>query len=331
MINASLETTTPTQNEPTTVSSKSEGSLRVTSRKKATPVKALLGGILLLFLVIALGSGIYLTQFTNFDLRQQAWLGEEKVEEKALDIITNDSKFAGFSKKENNLVVGTVTVLVTDLEKRFSIYHAPTAENINNQALWTTVAEEIVRDASLQDFASQEGYLPNIAQNFDPIKVNQARDYFETLGTNHISGEMITLWFYNTNEPAMGAQKASVIQKERMEAIHARITAGELTMKEAAEELKLMTEIEEIDPVWIGNLYHKFEHVDPDEAVFNDPKLNTALWDMETGETSNVLLGQDFTPTEAYDAYFSIVKITKKETQKESNSVQEVIEKVEVK
>jgi len=294
--------------------------------KSKSNTKMILGVIVLLIITLGAGVGLYLTQFTNFDLRQQAWLGEVEIENNANEVIANKVEFDKFAARESDIVVGNVKVTVNDLEKLFSIYY----EDTSNESLWKEIAEKIVHEAALQDFASREGFLENISQNFDPGKAEQARTYFEQKGTNHVSGEVINLWFYNTEEPAMGVDAARAIQKERIDIIHAEIKSGKITMTQAAEKIKAMSEIGEIDPSWVRNAYFKFEYTDPDKGIFNDPKLNKYVWDLEIGEVSEVLVGQDFDNNNGYDAYFSIIKLYEKETNKESDSVEEVIEKVEI-
>ncbi len=331
MINAAANNQTPMEN--TSLPTQPQMSTQTPQRrevKKGLPTKALFGGMLVLFLFVALAVGTYLTLFTDFDLRQQAWFGEEQIEDQVRQTIKDEGKFQKFIQREANLTVGDVVVSTSDLEKRFEIYHAMTPENVNNILLWKHIGTQVVHDAALQNLAIQEGYLAATETTFNPQKVNEAREYFETRGTNHISGEMITLWFYNTNEPEMGVEAARALQKERIDSLRQRLVNGEITMKEAGEEIAANADIEAIDPAWVGNAYHKFEYVDPGQEVFNDPKLNTTIWNSPVGEYTDVLVGQDFTPTEAYDAYFSIVLINEKQTNKHADSVTEVMQQVEI-
>lgn len=306
------------------------GSTHSMPSKKNPSLKLMFGGALMLFLFVAIGAGLYLMQM-NQDTRNQAWLGEELVEQNAQNIITNSGDFQGFVERKNNLVVGNVSLTVEDLNKRFSIFYPESSEYTNNPSLWREVAEKLVREASLQDYASKEGVLPNQPQKFDPTKVALALEYFETRGTNHISGEVLTLWFYNTTPPEMGLERARSLQEQRINDIRTKIESGQLTMEQAGEEIKNMTEIGEIDPVWVGNTYSKFEYVSPDQKVFIDPKMNDFIWGLESGQLSEVVVGQDFHNSEPYDAYFSIVKINAKETQKQANNVLELKEAVQVK
>ena len=247
------------------------------------------------------------------------------------------SSFLKSEKPENqkeapNIVIkdqyqlGNVIVTRADFEKKFSLYYPNTAAARLNPKNWQHIASLLTEEAILQNEAIKERILSPEDKFFDPQKVSIAREYFQKEGTSFISGEAISVWFYNTQPPAMGLEAAKEKTRTLIEGLRERVAKGEITMKQAGEEIASKEELKEIDFAYKTNAYFTFEFVKPGQKIFNDPELNNAIWQFKEGEVSPVLTGRDFSPSGWYEAYFIVVKINSKK-EKEFENLEKLIEK----
>ena len=105
--------------------------------------------------------------------------------------------------------IGNTTVYLADLEKRYTLYYPPSERSkLGN---WQKVADLVSQDAIVLSEAVEENILQvRDTTGINPVKVNIARDHFTKKGTSYVSGEMVTVWFYNTQVPKMGLDAAKL-------------------------------------------------------------------------------------------------------------------------
>lgn len=211
--------------------------------------------------------------------------------------------------------IGNTTVYLNDLEKRFMLYFPDTIASRMSLSNWQKVADLVSADAIVLSAAVTEGVLtPRDALGINPIKVNTAREYFSKKGTSYVSGEMVTVWFYNTDPPAMGVTAAKEKTRKVIEELYRGVQTGNLSLKNAGERIKVTYELADIDPSYQTNAYVKFEFAKPGQKIIHDPSINEKLFMLPHGQLSEILIGRDYNTAtnQWYDAYFTFFKITEK-------------------
>jgi hypothetical protein len=229
-----------------------------------------------------------------------------------------------FLKKEYQLQ--NVIVTSKDFEKKFSLYYPDTSAARNNIKNWQHIASILTEEAVILNEAIKKGIVSPNEKFLDPKKIDLGRQYFEKEGTSYISGEVISVWFYNTQPPPMGVEAAKAKTQALIEKLREKVAKEEISMKQAGEIIASSSQLEEIDFAYKTNAYFTFEFIKPNQKVFNDPDLNKILWQFKEGEVSPVLIGKDFAPSGWYEAYFVVIKISSKKIQ-EFDDINKLIEK----
>ncbi|GIW63707.1 MAG: hypothetical protein KatS3mg091_509 [Patescibacteria group bacterium] len=229
-------------------------------------------------------------------------------------------------KVADGIQVGAVRVYLEDINQRFKYSYQNTVENRKDPEKWQAVFDGLTDEIILQNEAVRKGIVFYSDNKFTPARANFAREYFETKGTTYLSGEAISVWFYNIEPPAMGVEKAKEITRPFIEDLRNQIASGSLTMKQAGEKIKANKSLFEIDEAYEWNAHQEFLYLKKDHKYFHDDILNDYIWKMEEGQLSPVLIGRDFAPEFGwYEAYYIVIKINEKKIQ-EFDSVEELIE-----
>lgn len=239
----------------------------------------------------------------------------------------SDEAFASFTAREQlpfnpeplekGVQIGGVVVYYHDLENLFLLENAPTPENYRNLDLWQAAANELEKRAIvLNEGIRVEYILPKeLPLKYDPKLHAEVYDYYEDNELQHVSGELISVWFFNVEPPDIGLEAGQAQAQAVAQDLHSRIVEG-LSMQEAAEILKSNENMKKIDQALERNAYTTFENITRNDQIIHDPQLNDIVWQLELDEVSPVLVGRDFTGEEWFDAYYAILHITEKELDK---------------
>jgi len=222
------------------------------------------------------------------------------------------------SKFEQGVFVGNVTVHWEDLLRRYEILYDNSPENWSNLANWKNVLNQVNSEAILQNEGARKGLFESKDNStLDPIKVNRARNYFDSKGKEYISGEAITVWFYNEQVPSIGLVPAKETALKFISDVRSKILSNEITMKSAGDLISSNFSLSSIVPAYQSNAYMKFTYISPDQSVFHDDYLDKTMWDLKAGETSEILTGHDYSGDAKFEAFFIVLKISEKTSSKE--------------
>lgn len=228
---------------------------------------------------------------------------------------------------EKGYKLSNIIITLEDFEKKFNLYYPNNSVARSNLENWQYIASLLTEEAILQNEAIKVGILSTSDNGLNPKKLNLARDYFKKEGTTYINSEVISLWFYNTNPPAMGVETAKKKTQQIIESLRNRIISKEINMKQAGQIIASMTDLEAIDFAYKSNAYLSLNFVKPTDKIFNDSDLNSALWKLNEQGLSPILIGKDFSSTKGwYEAYFVIIKVNSKNI-KEFSNIEELIQK----
>jgi len=284
--------------------------------------------LIIIFSLFLFGGG-YLTIKKFFSPKFQISLPGEKEGSKIPSSSVGQKSGYPFDTQpfEKGYQFQNLTITLEDLEKKFNLYYSNSPNARKEIKNWEHIASLLTEEAILQNEAIKAGVLTPSDKFLDPKKVNLAREYFEKEGTSYLSGEAISIWFYNTKPPAMGVEAAKRKTQQIIESLRSRIISGEISMSQAGQIIASMTDLEEIDFAYKTNAYSSFEFVKPSSKVFNDPEINNALWKLNEQEVSPILIGKDFSPEEGwYEAYFKVIKVNSKKI-KEFDNIDQLIKK----
>lgn len=233
-------------------------------------------------------------------------------------IETSDALPFDKSKYEDGVFVGNVVVYWADLERKYNLLYPSTPENWSNLANWKNVLNQVNADAILQNEATRQGLFESADNSkLDPIKINRARNHFNTKGKEYVSGEVITIWFNNGTVPNMGLDEAEKLALDFITQVRAKIISNELTIKAGGDLIATNFRLADIDPSYQANAYSKFTYISPDQKVFHDDFMNKKLWELNSGEVSEVIKGHDFDADSKYDAFYAVIKVNEKTTRSE--------------
>ena len=222
------------------------------------------------------------------------------------------------SKYEQGVFVGNVVVHWEDLLRRYELLYDNSPENWSNLANWKNVLNQVNSDAILQNEGARKGlYDSKDNSKIDPLKVTRARNYFDSKGKEYLSGEVITVWFYDENIPSMELEPAKKITYDFMSEVRAKVLSNELTMKGAGDLIASNFKLAEIDPAYQANAYLRFTYISPEQSVFHDDYIDKKMRDLKSGEMSEIMIGHDFKADAKYEAYYAILKINEKTSQSE--------------
>ena len=139
----------------------------------------------------------------------------------------------------------------------------------------------------------------------------QVIDLVKTGEVFEMTGETISVWFYNMEPPEMGLEEAREYTEELVTDLLEKIRSGEMTMEEAGDVIRNDSVMKEIDIGLEGNAYSLFSIIG-DSQTFTDPELQKDVRSLEEDELSEVLVGRDKSE-DWYDAFFMVVKVDEKQ------------------
>lgn len=263
---------------------------------------SLLVGLTVLLLSVV-GAGLYLNQIRQPD---------QPTTSKPVTLI--DGYPFDPTPFQQGVMVGEVVVYLDDLNNTYNLMYPSTTAARSNLSNWEEVANKVTEYVILQNEGIKIGLFETPSdKRINQNLVNQSRKHVDSAGKTSVSGTALSLWFYNTDPPAMGVDKAKEVTYEQMSLYYPRLLSGELSMRDVAEIFKANTTLKEIDPSINGNAYVEFENVAPDQKMINDADLNTVVHDLKEGAYTKILTGKDYTPAEGwYEAYYVIFKATRR-------------------
>lgn len=188
--------------------------------------------------------------------------------------------------------VGEETLYQSDLDFEKSAY--PTAVTADVEA---ALSEKIQEDSIILQESAKKGLIVLDASIYnDPDKDYQKRlDQVAVAKTglfaNELTakqGEGVAIWFMNTVPAPMGYEAGKKLALEKITALHQQVVAGEMTMKDAGEQIASDTSLERVDPAYKSNAYFSFVVV-PEKQVVFDKAADAIIRATEPGAVTDIL------------------------------------------
>lgn len=215
---------------------------------------------------------IYKEDFQNELLRSPSFSDEEKAK-MASDVSTLKEKFLNKILRDSLILQGAASESLVTLTD--DVYNSPSKDYRKRMDLVSSATEKLIEK-----------------------KVSK------------ITAERITLYFYNTNPPSVGLEKAKEMVQEKMGSLREKLVAGELDMVGAGETIKKDTTLSKIDPAYKANAYFKWKNLSLEKKTYSDPGLDKLVKNAKVGKISEVLTGKArIGEGEAFEAYLTIFKV----------------------
>lgn len=232
--------------------------------------------------------------------------------------------------------VGTETIYGCDLNVIFAMHDfvnytttnpiGPQDPNLN------AILDELITQSGMLQKAAEQ----NIIELDDTFFNTPTKDYpkrAEMVGTareaigdqfvKKIDFEFISIYFHDEYPPKnLSIEEAKAAAKTKIDILYDRINSGEITMKQAGDEIKADNikgdttgvSMKDLDPLYDLNAYLKVEGHKFDYQILLDPAYDEELRSLGEGQISTVRLVKDMDFTnnkELIDSAFLIFKMNK--------------------
>lgn len=217
---------------------------------------------------------------------------------------------------EQIMKIGDEVIYRKDLE--YEIAHYPDELSSEIDAL---LKNKIATDSMILQAAAADGYLQLNDEIYNSPNKNY-RSRIQTIASvkskiaddsGYVSGAGIFIWFMNNTPGPIGYEKGKELAYQTIQPIHQKVKKGEVSIKDAGEQIKSLEFLAQVDKAYKVNSYYEFKASKKDKIVF-DSELNAQLLMMKEGQISELLLLQDYengngkVKKDAAYAFFQIFK-----------------------
>lgn len=193
-------------------------------------------------------------------------------------------------------IVGEEAIYQADFEQETKMYPSVITSEIE-----AALQEKLQDDSILLQEAGKQGLLVLESSFYNsPTKDYQTRLEKVALARNQLlndnlqaqEGELVAIWFYNTEPAPMGYEAGKKVAFQKISALHKQVSTGEITMKEAGERIASDTSLAQVDPAYKTNAYDSFALVPGKKVVFEDT-ADQIIRTTKPGELTDVLVISD--------------------------------------
>ncbi|MCL5411289.1 MAG: hypothetical protein M1150_00920 [Patescibacteria group bacterium] len=238
-------------------------------------------------------------------------------------------RFLPFNNSPDKVIVkvGEEHLYQRDLDHYLSVYYPKEASaSVKSQKAIDESINALIKDSVILQAAKKEGLIEFSKESFDSpnknvvvrnILVEAAKKKIESKDVDRVSGESISIWFYNASylPPKMGIEAAKKTTREKIDQLYNELKNEKISFSQAAMKIITDQSLNNIDPSFRSNAYFSFKERPKSEKIFNDPKVDQVVWSLEPGKMSEVLMVDDFdleNNNKPYEALFKIVRVTEK-------------------
>lgn len=143
------------------------------------------------------------------------------------------------------------------------------------------------------------------------IQIEKTKEKINTDIVGKISFEAIRIYFKNTPGPTprMNQEKAKALALKHMQSIHLKLKNNEINLAGAGKEIEKITELAQIDSVYISNAYIKVTDKLLSEKIFEHFTTDEIIKKMPVGQLSEIITVKEGSPQTPHEACFMVFKI----------------------
>lgn len=201
----------------------------------------------------------------------------------------------GKSGRQIIVKVGQENIYQKDLDREFFYY--PLSKNSDTEKL---LKQKIVKDSITLQAMQVEGLIKldeSVFNSFqkDYLKrtklIAEAKKMFENR-RDRISGNVISIWFYNSRPAVVGYEKGKEIALSKITALQAQVKSKKITIQKAAQEIMDDSSLKEVDVSYRSNAIMSFQKAAKDAITF-DPGFDSLIRSLAPGEITDIYLAKD--------------------------------------
>jgi hypothetical protein len=300
----------------------------VTRTRNIKKVLIIIGAIILVAALVYGGSIIYTQNKSTLEPFVQQTIKQSQnitLPTAPNNLTTVDSK-AVFEKPLDTpiLKVGSETLYQIDLTNYLSTYYpkeskeAKISPEILNKSL-----DDLATDSVILQEASKLKLITLSPNSFNnPTKnyaergtlLQKSKEQISSSQVAKITGEAVQMWFNNATAyppPSTGVEAAKQSVKSKMDIYREELSSKKKTFTQVATSIKSDSNQAIIDPSFRGNAYLYFRESNRNQTIYPDPQAMDAVWNLQTGEISPVILVRDMEQNGSlFEAYYAIVQVS---------------------
>lgn len=225
----------------------------------------------------------------------------------------------------HGIKVGKITIYPEDIITAYETYYPNTETERQKAENWYRATYQLNNTVILQNEGIKLGLFPPGNGRLDYKKADMTKKYIENNMTESMSVERISIFYHNylapsVANPKVGVEKAKTIAWAVLNDLQIKISSGQMTMKEAGDAIRSMTELEDVDLAYKLNAYQNVTRMYRGDYPF-DKKLVDAAWGMQKGEISGIIMSES-----NENGIYAILKVTDKNSG-EYHSLNELFQK----
>lgn len=239
------------------------------------------------------------------------------------------------SPKKKNVPEGAIAMVGREYIYQSDVEALKTTQSDINNNTDEIIIKKLVQDSIVLQAASVDKLIGLDSGFFnsptkDLVKRNQMLEKavaaVKSQSITSMQGKVVSLWFYNSEEPQMGYEPAKQLATQIMTDLHNKVKTGQLSIDQAADQIKNNPELEKMDRQYRTNAIYGFITKDDKKITF-DPSFDALMWNLEKGMVSDLHLSTDFKEdgTEI-DAVYMFGQITEKQGNQQVKSFEDWLE-----
>ncbi len=186
-------------------------------------------------------------------------------------------------------------------------------EDKNEEAIQQTL-DHLAKDSIILQAAQAEGIISLDDDVFDAFNKDYVKRYdlLEQVRTevearsDHVRGKAVTVWFMNEVPAKPGYEEGRRIAEEKITTLHEQVVAGDMTMTDAAENIRNDTSLVELDINYDGNALFIIEGNRQGGALTGFPAINELMWTLPIGEVSDIITVKN---NQGEDIFFAFAQV----------------------
>ncbi len=157
------------------------------------------------------------------------------------------------------------------------------------------VFERMINDSVALQAAQEEKLLTIDPTGFNTLNMNLTKRaaMVQEIKTavekqsHQIAGTMVGVWFLNTHVSPLGLEASKKIALDKITPLQRAVKAKQMTIQQAADQIKNDSNLAKIDPSYKANALASFVGL-PGQPITRNKNFDDAIWKLRVGEVSNI-------------------------------------------
>lgn len=212
--------------------------------------------------------------------------------------------------------VGKETIYTEDLDYQKSLYTGDATKIPKKDFV-----DQLVKDSVILQAGADAGFIKLDSSFFNGhdknylLRAKNIQDIKEKIQSqaNSLDGYVVSIWFANDVQPAMGYDKAKQFAYQKITALQQQVKLKQITIQQAGAMIKADSSLAQVDEAYKVNAIFPFSKKQG-ELITISKDLDAALWQQPIGGTTDVILVKSMPTfdTKDIDAVYMFGQVTGK-------------------